>query len=65
MYLCNKKAIQDKHLAALHLASPPIMALIHNPPDNVVCLTETMSDLNFPSNAVVDDQIGVYIDEMD
>jgi hypothetical protein len=35
-YLCDTKAIQDKHLAALHLASAKVMALIHTPPDNFV-----------------------------
>jgi hypothetical protein len=65
MYLRDTKAIQDKHLAALQSASSDVMALIRTPPDKVVCLTETMSDLNVPSNIVEDDQIGVYIDEMD
>jgi hypothetical protein len=65
MYLCDTKAIQDKHLAALQSASSDIMALIHTPPDNVVRLTATMSDLNVPSDIVEDDQMGVYIDEMD
>jgi hypothetical protein len=49
MYLYDTKAIQDKHLAALHLASANVMTLIHTPPNNVVCLTATMSDLNIPS----------------
>ncbi len=65
MYLRDTKAIQDKHLAAFHLASADVMALIHTPPDNVVRLTETMSDLNIPSDVVKDDEMGVYIDEMD
>jgi hypothetical protein len=65
MYLRGMKAIQDKHLAALQLASSDIMALIRTPPDNVVHLTATMSDLNTPSNIVEDDQMEVYIDEMD
>ena len=65
MYLCDTKAIQDKHLAALQLASSDIMALIHTPPDDVVRLPSTMSDLNVPSNIVKDGQMGVYIDEMD
>ncbi len=65
MYLCDMNAIQDKHLATLKLASSVIMALIHTPPDNVVHLTATMSDLNVPSNIAEDNQIGVYIDEMD
>jgi hypothetical protein len=52
MYICDTKAIQDKHLAALHLASANVMALIHTPPDNVFCLTATMSNLNVPSNVM-------------
>jgi hypothetical protein len=65
MYLHDTKAIQDKHLAALHSASADVMALMRTPPDYVVHLTATMSDLNVPSNIVNDDQMGVYIDEMD
>jgi hypothetical protein len=65
MYLSDTKAIQDKHLAALQLVSSDIMALIRTPPDDVVRLTETMSNLNVPSNIVEDDQMGVYIDEID
>jgi hypothetical protein len=65
MYLRDTKAIQDKHLAALQSASSDVMALIGTPPDNVVRLTATMSDLNVPSNIVKDNQMGVYIDEMD
>jgi hypothetical protein len=65
MYLRDTKAIQDKHLAALQLASSCVMALIRTPPDDIVCLTATMSDLNIPSNIVKDDQMEVYIDEMD
>jgi hypothetical protein len=65
MYLCDTKAIQDKHLAALQSASSDVMALIRTPPDDVVCLTATMSDVNIPSDIIVDDQMGVYIDEMD
>jgi hypothetical protein len=65
MYLRDTKAIQDKHLAALQLASSDVMALIRTPLDNIVRLTATMSDLNIPSNIVDDDQMGVYIDEMD
>ncbi len=65
MYLRVTKAIQDKHLAALHSASANVMVLIHTPPDNSVCLTATMSNLNIPSNVVKDNQMGVYIDEMD
>jgi hypothetical protein len=65
MYLRDTKAIQDKHLAALHLASTDVMVLIHTPPDDIVCLMSTMSDLNIPSNAIEDNQMGVYMDEMD
>ncbi len=64
-YLGDTKAIQDKHLTALQSASSDIMALIRTPPDDVVHLTATMSDLNVPSNIAKDDQMGVYIDEMD
>ncbi len=59
MYLGDTKAIQDKHLATHQSASSDVMRLIHTPPDNVVCLTATMSDLNVPSNIVEDDQMGV------
>ncbi len=65
MHLCDTKAIQDKHLAALQSASTNVMALIRTPPGNVVRLTATMSNLNIPSNVVEDNQMGVYIDEMD
>ncbi len=65
MYLRDTKAIQAKHLATLQLASSDVMALIRTPPDDVVCLTATMSNLNVPSNIFEDDQKGVYIDEMD
>ncbi len=65
MYLHDTKAIQDKHLAALQSASTNIMALIRTPPDYVVHLTATMSNLNVPSNVFEDDQMGVYIGEMD
>jgi hypothetical protein len=65
MYLRDTKAIQDKHLTALHLASANVMALIHTPPDNDVLLTATMSNLNVPSNVVKDNQMGVFIEEMD
>jgi hypothetical protein len=65
MCLHDTKAIQDKHLAALHLASANVMALMHTPPDNVVCLTATMSNLNIPSNVVKDNQMGVNINKMD
>jgi hypothetical protein len=65
MYLRDTKAIQDKHLTTLQSASSDIMALICTPLDNVVRLTATMSNLNVPSDIVKDDQMGVYIDEMD
>jgi hypothetical protein len=65
MYLRGTKDIQDKHLAALQLASSDIMELIRTPLDDLVCLTGTMSDLNVPSDIVKDNQIGVYTDEMD
>jgi hypothetical protein len=65
MYLCDTKAIQDKHLTALQLASSDVMALTHTPLDDVVCLPATMNNLNIPSNIVKDNQMGVYIDEMD
>jgi hypothetical protein len=44
MYLCDTKAIQDKHLAALQSASSDIMALVPTPLNNVVHLTATMSN---------------------
>ncbi len=56
MYLRDTKAIQDKHLAALQSASSDVMALIHTPPDDIVCLKATMSDLNVPSDIIKDDQ---------
>ncbi len=65
MYLRDTKAIQDKHLAALQSASSDVMALICTPPDDVVCLTATMSNLNVPSNILKDELMEVYIDEMD
>jgi hypothetical protein len=65
MYLHDTKAIQDKHLAALQSASANVMALIRTPPDDVVHLPATMSDLNVPSCVVEDDQMGSYIAEMD
>ncbi len=65
MYLRDTKAIQDKHLAALQLASANVMALIHTPLDDVVCLMATMSNVNVPRDTIKDDQMGVYIDEMD
>jgi hypothetical protein len=64
MYPNDTKAIQDKHLAALQLASANLMALIRTPPDAVVHLTATMSDVDIPSNVVEDNQMGSYIDEM-
>ncbi len=65
MYLHDTKAIQDKHLAALKLASSNVMALICTPLDDGVCFTVTMSDLNVPNNIVDEDQIRVYIDNID
>jgi hypothetical protein len=65
VYLRDAKAIQGKHLAALHTASANVMALIHTPPDDVVHLKATMSNSNLPSNAVKDNQMGVYIGKMD
>jgi hypothetical protein len=52
MYLRDTKAIQDKHLATLQLASFDVMALIRTPLDDIVHLTATMSNLNVPSNTV-------------
>jgi hypothetical protein len=65
MYLRDTKAIQDKHLATLQLASSDVMALIGTPPDDIIRLTATMSDLNIPNDIVEDNQMGAYIDEMD
>jgi hypothetical protein len=65
MYLCNTKAIQDKHLSALHSASADIMTLINTPPEKIVCLTATMSDLDVMSNGITNDQMGNYMNEMD
>jgi hypothetical protein len=65
MYLRDTKAIQDKHLTALQSASSDVMALIRTPLEDVVHLTATMSNLNVPSNIVEDNQMGVYIDEID
>jgi hypothetical protein len=65
MYLHDTKAIQDKHLAALQSAFSEVMALIRTPPDDIVHLTATMSDLNVPSDIIEDNQMGVYIDEID
>ncbi len=65
MYLRDTKATQDKHLATLQLASSDVMALIGTPPDDIVRLTATMSDLNVPNDILEDDQMGAYIDKMD
>ncbi len=65
MYLHDTKAIQDKHFATLQSASSNVMALIGTPPDDIVRLTATMSNLNVPNNIVEDDQMGTYIDKMD
>jgi hypothetical protein len=65
MYLHDTKAIQDKHIAALQSASSNVMALISTPPDDIVRLRATMSDLNVPNDIVKEDQMGAYIDEMD
>jgi hypothetical protein len=65
MYFHDTKVIQDKHLAVLHLASTNIMALIHTSPDDFVYLTTTLSNLNVPSDVVEDDQMEIYIDQMD
>jgi hypothetical protein len=65
MYLHDTKAIHDKHLAALHLASANIMVLIHTPPGGVVCLTATMSNLKVLRDVIEDNQMGVYIEKMD
>jgi hypothetical protein len=65
MYLCDTKAIQFKHLIALQLASSDIMALIGTPPDDIVRLTATMSNLNVPNDILEDNHMGAYIDEMD
>jgi hypothetical protein len=63
MYLRDTKAIQVKHLAALQTASSNIMALISTPPDDIVHLTATMSNLNIPNDIVEDEQMGAYIDK--
>jgi hypothetical protein len=65
IYLRDTKAIQDKHLTTLQSASTDVMALIRIPLEDVVHLSATMSNLNVPSNIVKDNQMGVYIDEMD
>jgi hypothetical protein len=41
------------------------MALIGTPPDDIVHLTATMSNLNVPNDIVKDYQMGAYIDKMD
>ena len=65
MYLHDMKSIQNKLLAALQTASSNVMALISTPPDDIVRLTATMSDLNVPNDIVEDEQMGAHIDEMD
>ncbi len=65
MYLRDTKAIQDKHLTALQSALSNVMALIDTPPDDIVRLTATMSNLNIPNDIVKDNQMGAYIDEME
>ncbi len=65
MYLCDTKAIQDKRLAAIQLASSNVMALIGTPLDDIVRLTATMSNLSISNDIVKDNQMGAYIDEMD
>ena len=41
------------------------VAGISTPPDDIVRLTSTMSDLNVPNNIAKDKQMGAYIDKMD
>jgi hypothetical protein len=65
MYLRDTKAIQDKHLATLQTASSEVMTLISTPPDDIVRITSTMSDLNVPNDTPEDEQMGAYIKEMD
>jgi hypothetical protein len=65
MYLRDTKTIQDKHLATLQSASSNVMALKGTPPDDIVHLTVTMSNLNVPNDIIEDNQMGAYIDEMD
>ncbi len=66
MYLRDTKAIQNKHLAALQIASSEVMTLISTPPDDIIWLTSTMSNLNIPNNTLEDEQmVGAYIDKMD
>jgi hypothetical protein len=65
MYLCDAKSIQDKHLAALQTASSKVMTLISTPPDDIVQLTATMSNLNVSNDTAEDKQMGAYIDKMD
>ena len=64
MYLHDTKAIQDKHLAALQTASSKVMALISTPPDDIVWLTATMSNLNVPNDIAKDKHMGAYIDKI-
>ncbi len=65
MYLRDTKAIQDKHLATLQMASSEVMTLISTPLDNIVRLTSTMSNLNIPNDTPEDKQMGAYINEID
>jgi hypothetical protein len=65
MYLCDMKAIQDKHLSACHLASAGIMTLINTPPETFAQLTAMMCDLDVTNNGTTVDQMGDYINEMD
>ncbi len=41
------------------------MVLISTPPDNIVRLTATMSNLNVPNDIAEDEQMRAYIDKMD
>ncbi len=63
MYLRDTKAIQDKHLAALQLASSKVMTLISTPPEDIVRITSTMSNLNIPNDTPEDKKMGAYIDK--
>ena len=63
MYLRDTKAIQDKHLAALQMASSKVMTVISTPPDNIIQLTSTMSNLNIPNDTPEDKKMGAYIDK--
>ncbi len=58
MYIRDTKAIQDKNISALHLASADIMTLINSPPENVPRLTATMSDLDVMNDGTTNDQMG-------